>query len=339
MPSSISFIIPTYNAARHIERCLTSIRAQDYPRDLIKVFIADGGSQDNTVGIAARFNCVILGNPQRLAEYGLKLGMQAADTDFLVPFAADNELVGPDWVSKVIGLFERDTGISAIWGRLVSGKDDFSLNKYFELIQSDPLSWFLNRNLESYKREFKDRSNHPGYFIFKVDPHRPLVWGANGLVYRAQKIKAVWSGADYFGDNDAFQAMVERGDNRVAYFDGPFVYHHHVARLSDWTKKWRRNYRLHFLDKLKTRNLNWVFIPGFNRRIFLWLFYSLCPLFSGAHALYLALKQRNIYWMYHPLACFLQTCVYAQITVCTAQGRALFKKIITEKLQVDKPKQ
>ena len=332
----ISFLIPTYNAGRHLERCLKSIRGQDYPRDKIKVFIADGGSSDNTLDIAARYGCAILNNPLRLAEYGLKLGMQAASSEFLVPFAADNELVGRDWVKKVVDTFNKDETISAVWGKLVSGQDDPPLNKYFELIQSDPLNWFLNHNLDRYRMEAGVKAGDAGYFIMSVDPRRPLVWGANGLVYRADKIKRIWEHDGYLGDNDAFQSMVEKGDNKVAYFSEPFVYHHHVATINDWIKKWKRNYRLHFLDKLKTRNLNWVFLPGFNQRILLWIVYSLCPLFSGAQACYLAIRQKKIYWLYHPVASLVQTCVYIQITLTAKEGRVMFKNLFINKVPLKK---
>ncbi|MDI6606738.1 MAG: glycosyltransferase family 2 protein, partial [Candidatus Omnitrophota bacterium] len=264
MVPSISFIIPTYNAAEHIERCLKSIREQNYPSERIEIIVPDGDSTDNTLDFARKYNCRILQNPKRLAEYGLQLGILNAAGDFIVPFAADNELTGRDWLKRVTDLFSRHNGLSAVWGRLASGKDDSSLNKYFELIQSDPLNWFLNSNLARYKKE---AAREGDCFIFNVDPARPLIWGANGIVYKTAKIKSIWTQEGYLGDNDAFQEMIMRGDNKVGYFDSPFVYHHHVARISDWVRKWHRNYKLHFLDKIKTRNLQWVFVQDFKRRL------------------------------------------------------------------------
>lgn len=324
MAPSISFIIPTYNAAFYIERCLKSIRAQDYPAEKIEIIIADGGSIDNTLDFARNYNCRIIHNKKRLAEYGLQLGVQNAAGEFLVPFAADNELVGRDWAQKVVDTFLANKEISAVWGRLISGPADSSLNKYFELIQSDPLSWFLNKNLDKYKA--KSRIYRKDCFIFRVSPKEPLVWGANGIVYKSRNLKAIWAQEGYLGDNDAFQYMIEQGNDTVAYFASAFTYHHHVATIRDWIKKWKRNYKLHFLDKLNTRNLGWVFLPNFKSRLILWLFYSLCPVFSGFHSLYLALRKRNIYWLYHPFVSFLQTVVYAYITITTKEGRGLLRK-------------
>jgi len=309
---SITFIIPTYNAGKHIERCLKSLREQQYPQDKVEILIVEGGSSDNTPNIAAKYGCKILANPRRLAEYGVQIGMKAASSDLVVTFAADNGLVGQDWISKVVRIFEQYDHLSAVWGRLAAGVDDSALNKYFELIQSDPLNWFLNTNLRKYLRHSRYSMEHGCYF-FKVDPSSPLVWGANGLVFRTAKIAGIWAQEGYLGDNDAFQYMIERGDNEVAYFATAFVYHHHVARISDWIRKWRRNFQHHLVDKAGTRNMNWVFRRNFKLKLLLWSFYSGCPVFSALHAIWLAVRQRNIYWLYHPVVSFAQLATYAAI--------------------------
>ena len=50
----VTVIVPTYNSAKTIERCLASIEQQTYPN--IEVVLIDGGSTDDTASIAARFN-------------------------------------------------------------------------------------------------------------------------------------------------------------------------------------------------------------------------------------------------------------------------------------------
>ena len=324
--NSVSFVIPVYNAARYLENCLKSIRAQNYPQDNVEIIIADGGSSDETLKICERFSCKVLSNPKRLAEYGVQLGIGNAEGNYIVIFAADNELVGSDWIFKVINIFHQDQRISAVWGRLVSGQDDSSLNKYFELIQSDPLNWFINQNLLKYLSCAETRIGD--CYIFNVDLRRPLVWGANGLVYKAGKIKQIWSQEGYLGDNDAFQYMIEQGNNKVAYFRSPFVYHHHIARLGDWVKKWKRNFAQHLLGQYKTRNMGWVFVGNFKLKLFFWVLYSGIPVFSLLHSMYLALKDRSIYWFYHPLASFLQSFTYFNLTIFSKKGRSLIKNII-----------
>ncbi|MFH1459880.1 MAG: glycosyltransferase family 2 protein [Candidatus Omnitrophota bacterium] len=322
---TVSFIIPTYNAGFYIEKCLKSIRAQEYPQDKVEVLILDGGSVDNTLEIAKKYNCLVFKNEKKLAEYGVQLGIRNARGNLSVIFAADNELVGNFWIKTVTEVFDKEEDVNALWGKLVSGKDDSSLNKYFELIQSDPLNWFLNKNILLYKNNA--RRYNRNCVIFNVDPVKPLVWGANGLTYRTQKIRQIWDQEGYLGDNDAFQYMVENGDNKVAYFDEPFVYHHHVAKIGDWVKKWRRNFVSHLLDQQSTRNMNWAFSGNFKSRLVLWGVYSLLPVFSLSHSIYLAIKDKNGYWLYHSVVSFLQFFVYLSMIITTAKGRNFIKGI------------
>lgn len=321
-----SFSLPVYDASCYLQECLESIFSQDYPQGKIEVLLVDGGSTDNTLEIAKRFPVRIFKNPKRLAEYGVQLGVRKATGDFLVIFAADNELVGNDWVQKVVSVFNNVEDISAVWGKLVSGENDSVLNKYFELIQSDPLNWFLNNNLNKYKS--KAQICGRDCLKFRVNPTKPLVWGANGLVYRTEKIKTIWAQSGYLGDNDAFQYMVEQDNNKVAYFTSSFVYHHHVAKLGDFMTKWKRNFIQHLLNKQKTRNINWIFVDNFKTKLFFWIMYSAIPIFSFSHSVYLCLKDRNIHWFYHPVVSFLQFFTYSTLTLFTKKGRNFVKGVI-----------
>src|SRR5438876_774083 len=114
--------MPTLNASGPLfERALASISEQDYPRDLTDIIVADGGSTDDTRAIAERHGARVIDNPNRLAEWGVKEGIAAASGDVVVIFAADNELTGPAWLTRLGRLFEREPELSAVFGRLVSG--------------------------------------------------------------------------------------------------------------------------------------------------------------------------------------------------------------------------
>lgn len=322
----VSFIIPVLDAERHIRRCLGSIRAQAYPQALVEIIVLDGGCKDRTVEIAKEFEASVYPNPGKLAEYGVQAGVAKATGDIVVVFAADNELASREWIHAAVKAFEDSPGCAAVWGPLCSGPDDPPINRYFALIQSDPMTFFMNKNLFHYLGH-KDTEWKRDRFVFRVDPKRPLVWGANGLALKRELIAPVWAQAGYLGDNDAFQHMIERGHNEVAYIPALTTYHHHVGEVKDWIRKWKRNFSQHFLDKLETRNTNWVFVENFRARLVLWLLYSTNPFISGPHSIYLSLRDKTPLWAYHPLLCFLQTFVYAYLMVMTPKGRKTILKI------------
>ncbi len=79
----ISVVIPVYNEERHIEECLDSVLAQDYPADRYEVIVADGGSDDRTRDIVERIatrhpNVRLIDNPGRLQAAGLNHAILAS---------------------------------------------------------------------------------------------------------------------------------------------------------------------------------------------------------------------------------------------------------------------
>ena len=325
---SFTFVLPTLNASGPLlERALSSIRAQVYPRERVEILVADGGSTDDTREVAGRFGARVVENPNMLAEWGVKEGMAAASGDVVVVFAADNELVDSHWLERVGELFQREPSLSAVFGRLVSGEDDPPLNKYVELIQSEPLNWFLNRNLDRYLEQ------HPpgpdGFALFEVDPASPLVWGANGLAVRRVHAADAWAKEGYVADVDAFHAMIRSGHRLVAYTSRPYCFHHQVATLGDLRRKWSRNARQHLVHQAATRELDWVLVPGFRGRALLWGLYSVVPVVSGADALRRAARDRSIYWLYHPAASLLQTVTYVQAFASSREGREIVRRALS----------
>jgi glycosyltransferase involved in cell wall biosynthesis len=324
-------VLPALNASGPLfERALTSIREQNFPREQVEVIVADGGSTDDTREVALRYDARVVDNPNRLAEWGVKEGMLSATGDIAVIFAADNELVGRNWLERVGRLFARDSRLSAVFGRLVSGADDPSLNKYIELIQSEPLNWFLNKNLEWYL------ARHPpgpdGFARFEIDPLRPLVWGANGLALRRADALHAWTRPGYVADVDAFHTMISAGHRLVAYTPGPYCFHHQVASLRDLRRKWSRNAQQHLVRQAEDRELSWVLVPGFRKRAFLWGLYSFLPIVSGADALRMLVRDRSIYWLYHPAATLLQALTYAEALSTSRDGRRLLKRALLQRL-------
>lgn len=317
-----SISLPVLNAEKYLEDCLKTIYEQDYSRQLIEVLVVDAGSTDGTLEIAKKYNTKIFYNPKKIGEYGMQIAVRYATGDLLILFAADNGLVGKDWLKKVAGIFSKDKELSCLWGDMIASDKDPAVVSYYTLIKSEPLAHFLNKNFQAYLRGAKDEKlGDIGYKTFRVEPKKPLCWGANGIVYRMQNVRDLFLGEDYIGDNEVFQYMVENGHNLVAYAYDIKIYHHTVDSIWHWVKKWKRNYAGVFLKTRHQRRIDWFYYGNFRLKMFCWVIYSMIPLFSGIHSIYLMLRDRNIYWLYHPLMSFLQTSTYLYWTFVLAEGR------------------
>jgi succinoglycan biosynthesis protein ExoA len=84
----VSVVLPVFNEERHIEACLTSVLAQDYPTDRYEVIVADGGSTDRTrdiIGAVAERDprVRLIDNPGRLQAAGLNRAIQASRGDVI----------------------------------------------------------------------------------------------------------------------------------------------------------------------------------------------------------------------------------------------------------------
>ena len=60
----ISVVIPVRNDATRLERCLISIRQNEYPSELIEIIVADNGSIDGSPAVARQFGARVLDLPR-----------------------------------------------------------------------------------------------------------------------------------------------------------------------------------------------------------------------------------------------------------------------------------
>src|ERR1051325_8937205 len=119
MQPRVTIAMPAYNEERYIEACIASVQAQDYPRELIEILIADGRSTDRTRDILAELATAdprirVIDNPARLQAAGLGLLVKQATADILVRMDVHCEYA-PDYVRKCVETLER-TGADNVGG-------------------------------------------------------------------------------------------------------------------------------------------------------------------------------------------------------------------------------
>src|SRR5688572_152087 len=103
---SVSIVICTLNCRDDTERCLKSIRAQDYPQGKIEILIVDSYSTDGTIEVARELGAnVILTKIRGYMEgRGMpkSIGCDNAKGDIVITIDSDNAMVGKDWLRKMV---------------------------------------------------------------------------------------------------------------------------------------------------------------------------------------------------------------------------------------------
>lgn len=140
----VSFIIPIFNSDELLENCLKSIRFQDYPSDRIEIITPDGGSKDQSVGIAKSYGSKVIKNDKILAEPGFMLGAEQAKGELIVYMGSDNRLSDKRWIKKMIKPFQNPDIIGAYpWHK--NHRNNSWLTKYFNTF-TDPVNHFILGN-------------------------------------------------------------------------------------------------------------------------------------------------------------------------------------------------
>lgn len=134
-----SIIIRTYNEQKYLEALLAKIQQQKSDRINYEVIIVDSGSNDDTLKIAANFDCTIIHLKKEEFTFGLSLnkGCSHAKGDFLVFISGHCIPSDNSWLDNLCAPLIDDQ-ISYIYGRQ-EGKytTKFSEQMHFQ-------KWFPN---------------------------------------------------------------------------------------------------------------------------------------------------------------------------------------------------
>ncbi len=106
-----SIIMPTYNSELTIEMALKSIRMQDLPEEQIEILVIDGGSQDRTREIAAKYKANILDNTKKFPEYAKRIGFKHARGRWVVMQDSDEVLTDSGQMRKRKAFFEENQDV------------------------------------------------------------------------------------------------------------------------------------------------------------------------------------------------------------------------------------
>lgn len=117
----VTVVLPVRNEAANVEECLQRLLQQDYPADLLEIFVVDGGSVDGTRDVVrsvqARYAhaCIrLLDNPSGIVPTALNIGIRAA-TGAVIVRMDGHSVPASDYVSACVAALD-DSGAGNVGG-------------------------------------------------------------------------------------------------------------------------------------------------------------------------------------------------------------------------------
>jgi len=223
---TVSVVIPTLNGAQMLEKCLTSIRANNTKHDY-ELIIVDAGSTDETLEIANKYaDKVLVGLPNRMNR---NIGIQNAQGE-IICFTDSDCVVPNDWIHELVeGLLRlnrRDATIVSIGSGNLPLLENPSLEELaIAKTMRSPLVAFGARNVTVYKREHQVLHNptvNSAYFKWAIEE----VGGFREESY------------SYPEEIDLDAKLYERG-YKVYYISSPLVLHKHRGTVEGFFAQMR----------------------------------------------------------------------------------------------------
>lgn len=103
----VSVIMPVYNEARYIKRCIDSLLQQDYPQENMEWIFVDGMSSDNTKEIIRQYQMKytdlirVFDNEKKIVPCAMNIGIKNAEGKYIIRLDAHADYA-EDYISKCV---------------------------------------------------------------------------------------------------------------------------------------------------------------------------------------------------------------------------------------------
>lgn len=217
-PPFVSVIIPHLNQLEAADRCLRSLRAQDYPHDRFEIILVDNGSSVDLAPLAAAYpDVTILREPTPGPGPARNRGVAAAKGELLAFIDADCR-ADLGWLTAAVGELMRPDSTG------VAGGD----------VRIDFIDERRLTALEAYEAVFAYRQ--------KMYIEKKGFSGTGNLAMRREVHGEVgpFAGIELAEDLD-WGARARRAGRPARYVPGMIIYHPARTKMSELEAKWRRH--------------------------------------------------------------------------------------------------
>jgi cellulose synthase/poly-beta-1,6-N-acetylglucosamine synthase-like glycosyltransferase len=156
----VSIIVPVYNNAATIARCIESLLAQTYPADLTEIIIVNNNSGDNTTNIVGVYPVKLVHETIQTSYAARNRGIRAAQGS-IVSFIDADCVADRQWLSHLMEPF-KDERVGAIAGSILPDTSDSLVERFtnvlqpFEVPTDLPLEVLLTNNV-AYRKDLVER--------------------------------------------------------------------------------------------------------------------------------------------------------------------------------------
>ena len=312
---AISVLIPTLNSARTLPACLDSIGEQDYPRELVEIVVADGGSSDGTPELARSYGAAVIENPLKTGEAGKAAALRRASNDLVALVDSDNILPRRDWIARMVAPIAGNDDIigSEPWEFTLRDGDP-AFTRYCAMLgMNDPLCHFignydrLNMLTETWTSLPVKAVDGEDYVTLELEAGLLPTIGANGTVWRRDALRQ-WRDRDYLFDIDVPSDLARSGKLRFAKVKVGIV-HLYADGLRQFGSKQTRRIRDYlYFRQSGQRSDQWDARHRRGLLRFVIACLTVAPLLRDSWIGYR--RSRDMAWLLHAPACWLTLVIY-----------------------------
>ena len=231
----VSFVIPVRNDAQRLSRCLDSILANDYPRELIEIIVIDNGSTDGSAGVARERGAIVLCSASGSVAELRNRGARAALGSVIAFVDADHQ-IEPPWIDTAVAILS-DPAIAATGAAYLAEPYANWVQLQYDRLRDRPatrqdVAWLGSGNLAIKRSSFESVGGFNGQLTAceDVDLCNRLL-GAGHRIVADPGLRSV-----HFGDPRTLKALflgeLWRGrDNLRVTFSGPRTLRHFRSAL------------------------------------------------------------------------------------------------------------
>ena len=115
----VSVIVPVYNRANQIHRCLNVIFNQTYPKKKIEILVVDDYSTDDLEEVVKEYPRVryVLNELDFGLSAARNMGLKEAKGEIII-FLDDDAIVEKDYIESVVKIFQSYENVGGVTGKL-----------------------------------------------------------------------------------------------------------------------------------------------------------------------------------------------------------------------------